>query len=157
MSFTCHLHNGGAVLSGFQRDIHTVASVISHHHKQTYIPLDSQWWFTQAPSYMPYSHTIRSTYHQISNISRTKSQSFNDSRIVLQLSFPIHWSQVVSREWICSWSSADRLHLSDQQLYCLLRCDLLRGFTVFTYYHKHNPFLCIWTRRPLYLEAPLHY
>ena len=39
----------------------------------------------------------------------------------------IHWSQVFSREWRCSWSSADRLlqpHLGDQQFNCLLNCVL---------------------------------
>ena len=34
---------------------------------------------------------------------------------------PIHWSQVLSWEWRCSWSSADRRY---QQFHCLLRCDL---------------------------------
>ena len=50
-----------------------------------------------------------------SNISRTKSQNLNVSRLALQLSCPIHWSQVLSREWRCSWSSAIQLHLSDQK------------------------------------------
>ena len=31
----------------------------------------------------------------------------------------IHWSQLLSWEWRCSWSSANR-----HQFYCLLRCDL---------------------------------
>ena len=45
---------------------------------------------------------------QTSNISHTKSQ--NLIFLVLSCSFlyPIHWSQVLSREWRCSWSSADR-------------------------------------------------
>ena len=37
----------------------------------------------------------------------------------------IHWSQVLSREWRCSWSSARRcsncIWLSDPQFYCLLK------------------------------------
>ena len=47
-------------------------------------------------------------YHQISNISRTTSQNLMflvSSCICL---CPIHWSQVLSREWRCSWSSAGR-------------------------------------------------
>ena len=41
----------------------------------------------------------------------------------------IYWRQLLSREWRCSWSSADRrrsnytVHLSYQQVYCL-RCGL---------------------------------
>ena len=51
--------------------------------------------------------------------------------------WPIHWSHVSSREWRCSWGSADRqcskLHLSDLQVYCLLRCgaSYIRGLTVY--------------------------
>ena len=42
-------------------------------------------------------------------------------------SCPIHWSQMLSQEWRCSWSrqATLQLHLSDQQLYCLLRCLIL--------------------------------
>ena len=50
----------------------------------------------------------RSMYRQTSKISRTKSRNKDFSRLVFQLSLPIHWSQVLSREWRCSWSSADR-------------------------------------------------
>ena len=39
---------------------------------------------------------------------------------------PIYRSHALSREWRCSRSSADRLHLSGQQLYSLLRCDLYK-------------------------------
>ena len=46
--------------------------------------------------------------------------------------YPIHWSQVLSREWWYSWSDIVgaaptgmlQLHLSDQQFYCLLKCAL---------------------------------
>ena len=44
-------------------------------------------------------------YRQISNISRTKSQILVSSCSCL---CPIHWRQLSSREWRCSWSSADR-------------------------------------------------
>ena len=46
-------------------------------------------------------------YHKISNTRHTKSQN-----LILLSSCsclcPIHWSQVLSREWRCSWSSANR-------------------------------------------------
>ena len=45
------------------------------------------------------------TYRQNSNISRTKSHHFIISRLGLRLPSP---SQVLSREWRCSWSSTDR-------------------------------------------------
>ena len=46
---------------------------------------------------------------QTSNISRTKYQNLNVSRLVLYSCLcSIHWSQTLSREWRCSWSSADR-------------------------------------------------
>ena len=51
---------------------------------------------------------VMKKYRKISTISRAKSPKWCVSGLVLQLSFPIHWSQVLSREWICNWSSADR-------------------------------------------------
>ena len=51
----------------------------------------------------------RCGYRQTFNIRCNKSQNVNVSRlVVIQLSFPIHWSQMLSRKWICSWSSAGR-------------------------------------------------
>ena len=46
-------------------------------------------------------------YRQVFNISSTQSQHLKDARTVLRLSLPFPWSQVLSREWRCSWSSAD--------------------------------------------------
>ena len=46
-------------------------------------------------------------YRKNSKISRTKSQNFNVFRLVLQLTFSTHWSQVLNRECRCSWTSAD--------------------------------------------------
>ena len=45
-------------------------------------------------------------YHQTSNIRDQRKKMF----LVLSCSClcPIHWSQVLSQEWRCSWSSADR-------------------------------------------------
>ena len=52
---------------------------------------------------------LRHGYRQISNIRGTKSQNLNDSHLVLRLFSPsLYWSHVFSREWRCSWSSADR-------------------------------------------------
>ena len=78
-----------------------------------------------------YSSTVFHSYFhdklpKIFNLSRTASQNFSDSSLVLQLSLP---NPLSSQEWRCSWSSADRrcsnyIHLSDQRFYCLLRCYL---------------------------------
>ena len=48
------------------------------------------------------------TYRKISKIRRTKYQT--QMFLVSSCSWlcPIQWSQVLSREWRCSWSSADR-------------------------------------------------
>ena len=44
----------------------------------------------------------------------------------------MYWSQVLSREWRCSWSSADRWRskyiLSDQRIYCLQGASDISGF-----------------------------
>ena len=50
----------------------------------------------------------RSTCHQTSNIRGTKTQNLNVSHSSYNGLCPIHWNQVLSREWRCSWSSADR-------------------------------------------------
>ena len=51
---------------------------------------------------------MKMIHHKSSNISHTKSQNLNDSRLILQWFSEIHWSQVLSQEWRCSWSSTDR-------------------------------------------------
>ena len=51
---------------------------------------------------------IRMYYRKTSNISRIKSQNLNVSCIPCSCLRSIHWSQVLSWEWRCSWSSADR-------------------------------------------------
>ena len=62
-------------------------------------------------------------YRQTSNISGTKSNIFVTSCSCL---CSIYWSHLLSREWRCSWSSAEhqkamlQLQLSDKKLYCLL-------------------------------------
>ena len=47
-------------------------------------------------------------YCKISNIRITKSQNLIVSLSSCSCLCPIQWSQVLSREWKCSWSSADR-------------------------------------------------
>ena len=42
-----------------------------------------------------------------SSISRTKPQHLNVSLSSYSCLCPIHWSQVLSREWICSWSNGE--------------------------------------------------
>ena len=48
------------------------------------------------------------TYRKVSNISSTKSQTSMILVSPCSCLCPIHWSQVFSREWRCSWSSTDR-------------------------------------------------
>ena len=40
---------------------------------------------------------LKSDYRQISNIRHIKSPNLNVSHLILQLSFPIHWSQALSQ------------------------------------------------------------
>ena len=47
-------------------------------------------------------------YRKISNIRHNKSQNLKDSRHVCSCLCPIHWKQVLSWEWRCSWSLACR-------------------------------------------------
>ena len=62
------------------------------------------------PSYTLVLSLIIHNYYQTSNVRCAKSPKFNVSRPVLQLSLPnpIHWSQVLSWKWKCSWSIVDR-------------------------------------------------
>ena len=61
-----------------------------------------------------------SLYHsQSSNISRTKFQNLDVSRLVLQLSLLNSLKPGVMK-----MSALLQLHLSDQQCYYLLKCDL---------------------------------
>ena len=68
-------------------------------------------------------------YRQISNISRTKTHNLNVPRPVLRLclSNPL-------KPGVLSWKAMLQLHLSDQELYCLLMCHLYYSFdgTLFT-------------------------
>ena len=65
-------------------------------------------------------------YHQISNISVTKSQNLNVSHLVLQLPFPN-----LLKPGVKSRMSMLQLHLSDQKIYCLLRWLILEVWRYF--------------------------
>ena len=73
----------------------------------------SSWWMTMFLS----KERVRTTYHQTSNTSRTKSQHFYVFRLVL-LSLPNPLKPCV-KSGICSWEQRRQamlqLHLSDQQ------------------------------------------
>ena len=74
----------------------------------------------------------RNIYHQISNISSTKSQNLNVSHLVLQLSLcnilkpGVEWRMKMLLGQ-CRQAML-QLHLSDQQFYCRLRCILYQRF-----------------------------
>ena len=67
-------------------------------------------------------------YRQTSNISRTKSQNWIASHLILQLSLPNPLKPRVTSRMKMSLEQRPQpmlqLHLSDQQFYCLLRCVL---------------------------------
>ena len=76
------------------------------------------------------SHVI-STYCQISTIRRTKSQHWNVFRLVLQLPVPNPLKPCVRSRMKMQLERRHavlQLHLRDQQVYCLLRCDLYQRF-----------------------------
>ena len=51
---------------------------------------------------------VISKYRKISKIRRTKSPNLNVFVSSCSCLCPIQWSHVLSREWRCNWSSADR-------------------------------------------------
>ena len=51
---------------------------------------------------------IITLHHQTSNIKHTKSPNVMFLVLSCTCLCPIHWSQVLSWEWRCSWSSAER-------------------------------------------------
>ena len=75
---------------------------------------------------------IKRSTVRTSNIRHYKSQYLNIYRSSCSCLCPILWSQVFSREWRSCWSSADRrcskVHLCDQQFYCLWRYNLYQRF-----------------------------
>ena len=71
-------------------------------------------------------------HRKISNISRTNSQNWNDYRLVLQLSLPNPLKPGVTSRMKMKLEQRRQAmlkqHLSDQQVYCLLRCALYYRF-----------------------------
>ena len=52
---------------------------------------------------------------------------------------PIHWSQVLSREWRCSWSSADRR--CSNYIWMIKKCTMYQGVT---YIRGLTILKCVW-------------
>ena len=78
-------------------------------------------------------HAMIFTYRQVSYISRTKSQHFEDSRTAMRL--PLSNNPLkpdvqsgMKMQLEQRRQAMLRLHLSDRQFYCLLRCDLYWRF-----------------------------
>ena len=76
---------------------------------------DSLWgestrhWWNQNMTYHALLQLLQDiNYRTIIKTRHTKSENFCDCRLVLQLPWTIHWSQVLRWEWRCSWSSAYR-------------------------------------------------
>ena len=71
---------------------------------------------------------------QTADICRTKSQNLNVSRLVLRLTLPNPLNPGVKsrmKMYLEQRQQATlRLHLTDQQIYCLLTCEFIRGLTV---------------------------
>ena len=75
--------------------------------------------------------------------------------------WPVHWIQVLSR----GWQALLQLHLSDQQFYCILRCDLYKRFgsvllqimTSFHLYLKKRMFLCTLSTSIDFINRLIHW
>ena len=63
------------------------------------------------------------TYRKISNISRTKSQNLNDSRVVSRVAV-VSAQPIETRWYVDNEDVAGAAPTGDQQFYCLLRCVL---------------------------------
>ena len=76
------------------------------------LPLLVSWWIIFGVAYIRGFTVIHTctcmNYRKTSNISHTKYQNLNFLTSSWSCLCPIHWSQVLSWEWRCSWSSANR-------------------------------------------------
>ena len=85
-------------------------------------------------------------YRKTSSISRAKSQNLNVSCILLQLSLlnPLKPGVKLRMKMQLEqrWQAMLQLHLSYQQFYCLLRCDLYKRFygSVLTHCGLETPY-----------------
>ena len=74
---------------------------------------------------------VSAKYRQISNVRRTKSQTLNVSRLVLQLVGSVQYIEarfVVENEGVVGAAPTGDAPLNHQQCYCLLRCVLYKRF-----------------------------
>ena len=92
-----------------------------------------------------YIRTKIMVYRQTSNISRTKSQNLNFSRLDLQssLSNPLEpcFKSIMKMQLEQRRQGILQLHLSDQEFHCLLRCALYQRFDrryLYMPYIKHG-------------------
>ena len=94
----------------------------------TYVELGSKWALVDLCCCWQPNRNIKDNYRKTSSISRTKSQNLNVSCILLQLSSlnPLKPGvKLRMKMWLEQRRQAMlQSHLSYQQLYCLLRCDL---------------------------------
>ena len=93
--------------------------------------------------------------HQTYHWRGTKLKNLNVSRLVLQLFCPNHWSQVFSREWRCSCSSADRRCCDYiwviNNFIAYQSAPYIRGLTIFGIWHT----IRIWTSEAYHLVVKM--
>ena len=105
-------------------------------------------WWTIPRHFFDTQHMLKATkkqYRQVSNIRRTQSQHLKDSRVPSCGCFcRIPWSQMLSREWRCSWSSADRRCSNYiwviNNFIAYKGASYIRDFTVFTFHSINDTF-----------------
>ena len=92
-------------------------------------PVAKKQWVTDLPTSLEYHFVM---YRKTSSISRTKFQNLNVSCILLQLSSRHPLKPGVKSRMKMSLEQRRQamlqLHLSYQQFYCLVRCDLYERF-----------------------------
>ena len=99
-SLVSRVHVWGWSISPMTTCIQTAQNWLLMRKNEKFHDRSLKYWMTSSG---------RHNYRQVSNISRTKSQHLKYSRTVLRLSLPNPLKpDVFSREWRCSWSSADR-------------------------------------------------
>ena len=105
MSMKIHKNDTQQIRIGQWRDGRTDAQ---NEQKQPVQPLQWHQMDSIKLMWMYFSFYSRNIRISVRMYNCTIPKHLNVSRLVLQLSCPIHWSQVLSREWRCSWSSPVR-------------------------------------------------
>ena len=87
-------------------------------------------------------------YCEFSNIRRTKSKNSNASQMACSCLRATYWSHVLSGEWRCSWSSADRRCSNyiwlNNNLIAYKGASYIRDLTVYCVFHFYVKItLCI--------------